>query len=221
MTPEALALARIVFDYQILGHQPLAADVMVVCGTNDIRVAHHAVDLYQKGLAPLIVCTGGIAHTDDILATGWHESEAEVYGRTMCERGIPEDRILLEPRSKNTGENIRFTRRLLAERGISPANALVVVKPFMQRRTAATWAVEWPELPFSVSSWRSTFDEYCTPDLTPEKVTHTMMGDLQRLWIYAAKGWQATQRIPPTVCQAFQELRDMGYVSRLLPEVKP
>jgi uncharacterized SAM-binding protein YcdF (DUF218 family) len=221
VTPEALARARIVFDYQVLGHQPRAADVMVVCGTNDIRVAYHAADLYQRGLAPLIVCTGGIAHMDDILATGWDESEAEVYGRTLRGQGIPKDRILLEPQSTNTGENIRFTRRLLAEHGISPGNALIVVKPFMERRTAATWAVEWPELPFSVSSWRSTFDEYCTSDLTPEKVTHTMMGDLQRLWIYAAKGWQAPQRIPAAVCQAFEELREMGFASRLLPDVKP
>lgn len=218
MTPEALELARIVFEYQVLGHHPVAADVMVVCGTNDIRVAHHAADLYRQSLSPLVVCTGGIAHTGDILATGWDTSEAETYGRVLRERDIPEECILLEPRATNTGENIRFTRKLLEERGIRPHNALVVVKPFMQRRTAATWAVEWPELPFSLSSWRTSFDEYCTTELTPEKVTHTMMGDLQRLWIYPQKGWQAPQQVPDRVRDAFERLREMGFIARLLPE---
>lgn len=191
---------------------------MIVCGTNDIRVATHAADLYHRGMAPLIVCTGGIAHTDDILATGWTGTEAEVYAEELRRRDVPGDRILLEPRATNTAENIRFTRALLKESGLRPSNALVVVKPFMQRRTVATFCVEWPELPFSVSSWQATFDEYCADSLTPEKVTHTMMGDLQRLWIYSRKGWQAPQRIPDEVRAAYEKLRALGFTARLLPE---
>lgn len=93
MSPEALAMARKVFDYQVLGHQPVAADVMIALGTNDVRVAHHAADLFRRGFAPLIVCTGGVAHQGDILETGWDAPEAEVYAKILRERGVPPDRI--------------------------------------------------------------------------------------------------------------------------------
>jgi uncharacterized SAM-binding protein YcdF (DUF218 family) len=218
MTPEALALARIVYDYQVLGHQPIAADVMIALGTNDVRVAHHAADLYQRGFAPLIVCTGGLAHQDDILATGWSETEAAVYRRALVERGVPDDRILEEPRATNTAENIRFSRALLRDRGITARNVLLAVKPFIQRRAAATFCVEWPEVPFSLSSWPAMFDEYCTGELTAEKITHIMMGDLQRIWIYARRGWSAPQPLPDEVRAAYEGLRKLGFTGRLTAE---
>lgn len=218
MSPEALALARVVFDYQVLGHQPVAADVMIVLGTNDTRVAHHAADLFHRGFAPLIVCTGGMAHQGDILETGWDTPEAEVYARILRERRVPEDHILLEPRATNTAENIRFSRALIEDRGLAPRKVLLAVKPFIQRRAMATFAVEWPEAPASVSSWEATFDEYCVDGLSPEKVTQIMMGDLQRIWIYASRGWSAPQRIPAEVGAAYERLRALGFSERLLPE---
>ena len=218
MSPEALEAARLVFDYQVLGHEPVAADVMIVFGTNDVRVAHHAADLYKRGLAPLVVCTGGIAHKGDILDTGWEEPEAVVYSRILRDRGVPPERILLEPRSTNTAENVRFTRKLIDERGVAPRNALLVVKPFMQRRTLATFCVEWPELPFSLSSWQATFDSYCTDGLTPENVTQIIMGDLQRIWVYARRGWSAPQLVPECVQAAYERLRAMGFDQRLIAE---
>ena len=39
-------------------------------------------------------------------------SEAEAIGRYLIEKGIPEDRILLEDRSVNTEENIRFSNEI-------------------------------------------------------------------------------------------------------------
>ena len=63
-----------------------------------------------------------------------------------------------------------------------------------------------------------TLDEYFTPDLPPEKIIHIMMGDLQRIWIYGAKGWSQPQVIPREVQTAYRALVDRGFTRHLLPD---
>ncbi len=215
---EALAHARVIWNYHQLDQRPMPADAIVALGTNDLRVAEFAADLYHQGFGRTLVCTGGVAHTGDMLATGWDKPEAEIFADVAEKRGVPRDRILLERQATNTAENLRFTRRLLADRGIQPASIVIAVKPFMQRRVWATRAVEWPEIPATLASPEMTLDEYFTPDLPPEKIIHIMMGDLQRVWIYGAKGWSAPQVIPPEVQQAYQALVERGFTKHLLPD---
>lgn len=164
------------------------------------------------------MCTGGIAHQGDLLATPWDRSEAEMYAEVATAKGVPRDRILLEPRAVNTAENLRFSRRLIERSGHVPANIVLAVKPFMQRRTWAALAVEWPEMPASLASPAMTLDEYFTDDLPPEKVIHIMMGDLQRLWIYSRRGWSAPQRYTEAVLAAYAHLKSAGFDRQLLPE---
>ena len=101
-----------------------------------------------------------------------------MYADTAVERGVPRDKILLETRATNTAENIRFARTLIEQRQLKPQSIVLCVKPFMQRRTWATMAVEWPEMPATVASPEMTLDEYFTDELTPDKITNIMMGYL-------------------------------------------
>jgi uncharacterized SAM-binding protein YcdF (DUF218 family) len=118
----------------------------------------------------------------------------------------------------NTAENIRFSRELLQRAGIQPSRIVIAVKPFMQRRTWATLQVQWPDIPATVASPTMTLDEYFTPELTPEKIIHIMMGDLQRLWIYGRRGWSAPQHFPPEVLEAYEQLKAAGFTQHLLQE---
>jgi uncharacterized SAM-binding protein YcdF (DUF218 family) len=218
MTDETLRLARIIWDYHQLRHHPIPADVIVALGTNDLRVAEFAADLYRQGYGSTLVCTGGMAHQGDLLQTPWNRTEAEMYADVAESRGTPRERILLETRATNTAENLRFARALLEGRGIRPRNIVLAVKPFMQRRVWATLAVEWPEMPASLASPQMTLDEYFTSELTPEKIINIMMGDLQRIWIYARKGWSAPQRLPAEVRGAYEGLVELGYTRHLIAE---
>jgi uncharacterized SAM-binding protein YcdF (DUF218 family) len=218
MTPEALECARIVFDFLQLRHQPITADVMLVFGTNDMRVPEFAAELYHRGYSKTVVITGGMAHQHDLLATSWTRPEAQVFADILVERGVPREHLMLECRATNTAENVRFSRHLLEENRMFPRNLLMVSKPFMQRRVLATYVVEWPEIAASVASWATTFDDYCTRDLDPEKVTNIMMGDLQRVWIYGKRGWSAPQKIPESVMQAYGQLAELGFTRHLLCE---
>jgi len=218
MTEEALRLARIIWDYHQLRHHPIPADVILAFGTNDLRVAEFAADLYRRGYGSILVCTGGVAHRGDLLETRWEKTEAEMFADAAERLGTPRERILLETRATNTAENLRFARLLLSDRAIQPRNIVLAVKPFMQRRVWATLAVEWPEMPATLASPDMTLDEYFTSELTPEKVVNIMMGDLQRIWIYARKGWSAPQRLPPEVHEAYQGLVSLGFTRRLIAE---
>jgi uncharacterized SAM-binding protein YcdF (DUF218 family) len=215
---ETLQSARVIWQYHQLKHKPIPADVIIAMGTNDLRVAELAAGLFQRGFGKLLVCTGGVAHQDDLLATSWDYTEAEMYARIAEESGVPRDRILLEPYATNTAENIRFTRELLARRSIYPDNIVIAVKPFMQRRTWATMAVEWPEMPATLASPQMTLEEYFTRELTPDLIINIMMGDLQRIWIYGSRGWSAPQRIPENVIKAYSRLKALGFTRHLIPE---
>jgi uncharacterized SAM-binding protein YcdF (DUF218 family) len=218
VTAEALACARIIWNYHQLRHHTIPADIIVALGTNDLRVAGFAADLYHGGFGTMLVCTGGVAHQNDLLATSWEKTEAEMYAEVAVARGVPRERILLEMRATNTGENIRFARELIDRHELRPRNIIVCVKPFMQRRAWATMAVEWPEMPATLASPEMTLDEYFTDELTPDKITNIMMGDLQRIWIYARRGWSAPQRMPDMVRKAYEALVSYGYTQHLIAE---
>lgn len=218
MSLEAIELARRIFDYHHLNHRALAADVMLVLGTNDTRVAEFAAKLYHEGLSEKLVVTGGLGHQNDLLATGWDRPEAEVFADILASRGVPRDKMMLETQALNTAENLAFSRRVIEAAGLTPRNILIAVKPFMQRRVMATHAVVWPEIPASTASWPGTFDDYCNDMLPPAKITNIMMGDLQRIWVYAARGFSAPQQIPDDVKKAFHRLVELGFTQHLISQ---
>jgi len=218
MNEEVLRLARIIWDYHWVPQEAMAADVIIALGTNDLRVAEFAADLFLQGYGATLVCTGGVAHQGDLLETSWEKTEAEMYADVAIRRGVPRDRILLETRATNTAENIRFVRDLLRRREIRPRNIVLAVKPFMRRRVWATLPIEWPEMPATLASPRMTLEEYFTPELGPEKIINIMMGDLQRIWVYARKGWSAPQPLPAEVQEAYAKLAGLGFTKHLIAE---
>ena len=208
--------ARLVWDYHHVGHVLAPADCIIALGSHDTRVAERAADLFHEGWAPLVVFSG---HLGAFTSDTWTRSEAAVFADVAAERGVPRARMLLEDRSTNTGENVAFTRALLAARGSIPARAIAVQKPYMERRTLATFQKVWPELDVRVTSPQLSFDAYAPPGAAREDALHVMVGDLQRLAVYAARGFSAPQDIPLAVRAAYERLVAAGYTRRLLQDV--
>jgi uncharacterized SAM-binding protein YcdF (DUF218 family) len=204
--------ARVVWDYHRLGHELRPADAIVALGSHDTRVAERAAEVYLEGWAPLVVMSGRTG----ALTGGWERSEAEVFADVAEARGVPRERMLLEARSTNTGENVAYTRALLAERGTLPSRVIAVQKPYMERRTFATFEAGWPGLDVVVTSPRLGFEEYVAGSISRDDVLHIMVGDLQRLWLYAERGWSSPQPVPPEVREAYDGLVAAGYTRRLV-----
>ena len=207
--------ARIVWDYHHVGHALAKADCIIVLGSHDTRVAERGAEVFLGGWAPLLVCSG---HLGALTRAMWTRSEAEIFADVAVGLGVPRDRILIEARSTNTGENVDFSRQLLAEKGLHPRKAIAVQKPYMERRTLATFQQRWPELEVVVTSPQVDFDAYATGDIRKDDVIHIMVGDLQRLMVYGRKGWSVPQDVPAEVMEAYEGLVGAGYTRRMLKE---
>lgn len=206
-------LARIVWDYHHMHHRLGAADVIVVLGSHDLRVAKRGAHLYLEGLAPLVVMSGGLGNlTRDL----WDEPEAHKFAAIARAMGVPDSAILVEDRSTNTGENLRFTRELLRDEALDPKKIILVQKPYMERRVYATFKKVWPDVDAVVTSPQIPFDEYATDEISRERVVNIMVGDLQRIRLYPARGFQIEQPIPAEVWAAYEELVDLGFTANLI-----
>jgi uncharacterized SAM-binding protein YcdF (DUF218 family) len=218
VTPHRIReLALTIWNYHQLNHELAHADALLVLCSHDTAVARRGAELSLAGWAPLLIFSGGLGAITRHL---WHESEAEQFSAIAMAMGVPPDRILIENRSTNTGENVLFTKQLLADRRIDVQRFILVQKPYMERRSYATFKRHWPEKDVIVTSPRVSFDEYLSSyssqSLTSDDVIGIMVGDLQRIREYPAKGFQIPQEVPEDVWNAFEELVGAGYDKYLI-----
>jgi uncharacterized SAM-binding protein YcdF (DUF218 family) len=112
------------------------AEAIIVLGTaqyNGVPSAalaarlDHAKDLFDRGLAPLIVVTGGNQPGDLF-------TEAEASANYLQDRGVPGDKIERETTSTNSYDELAATARFLRQRGIT--EVLLVSDPFHSYRIA-------------------------------------------------------------------------------------
>lgn len=211
-------LAKIIWSYLCLKQKLAKADLILVLCSIDSRVAEYAANLYKKGFAPYLLFSGGKAHGDDLLNTGWKVSEAEKFARIAKMKGVPSEKILLETRAQNTGENILFTYKLLQNKKIKYKKLILLQKPYMTRRTVATFLKQWPDkkTKFIIAAPRISFERYCRNAGEKEKIINIMVGDLQRIIEYPKLGFQVKQKIPAKVLVAYKKLIKYGYMGHLI-----
>ena len=207
---------QVIWDYLGMHRQPQKADVIVGFGNFNTNIARRAAELYLQGYAPKVLFTGGLGRNTEGLLP---EPEAVRFAKVAMERGVPEKDILIEDRSTNTKENIEFTRRLLEEAGVPHGHILGVHQPFMERRITAAMGVYWPELQFSVTSPQVSIPEYLADaerqGITENAAVSVIVGDFQRMDLYAKKGYQLPQHIPEEAWEAFHRLVALGFDSQL------
>jgi len=217
MTSHIRSLAEKVWHYHLLNHQIVKSDAILVLCSHDKRVAERGAQLFLEGWAPLLIFSGGLG---TITGGMWNEPEADQFAAVAIDLGVPKEKILLENKSTNTGENILFTKALLAARNLNPEKFILVQKPYMERRSFATFRKLWPEKYVLVTSPQVSFErylnEYGNPDLSSEDVISIMVGDLQRIKLYPARGFQIQQEIPCEIWAAYEELVAAGYDKHLI-----
>lgn len=215
ITAEALFLARRLWNYHHMNHTLAKSDCILALGSHDLRVADRAAELYLQGWAPLVIMSGGLGNFTQGM---WTEPEADRFAAIAIQKGIPAAALLMENKSTNTGENISFTAQLLKEKGLDPNSFIVVQKPYMERRSYATFKKHWPNKNVLITSPQLTFDEYATNEIPLERVIHIMTGDLQRIQHYPSKGFQVYQEIPAEIWDAYERLVALGFDKHLMKD---
>ena len=205
--------SQLIWDYHLMNQELEPCELIWALGSLDLRVADWVAELWHAGMAPLIVMSGGLGN---FTAEIFEKPEADLFAERAIELGVPKEAILIENRSTNTGENVRFTRELLEGKGIEISRAIAVQKPNMERRTFATISKQWPELNVRVTSPKLSLEEYCNEVVPQEMLTHIMVGDLERIMKYPELSLMTEQEIPPEVLEAFRFLVDAGYTGHLI-----
>jgi uncharacterized SAM-binding protein YcdF (DUF218 family) len=92
----------------------------------------HAVGLWQKGLAPYIICTGGYR--------GDHLSAAAVACKLAIAEGVPAERVLVADGSMTTREDAAAARDLMLAQGWE--TAILVSHPLHLERAHLLFSAE-------------------------------------------------------------------------------
>jgi uncharacterized SAM-binding protein YcdF (DUF218 family) len=216
------SLTKLIWDYHHL-HQTLApADIIIVFTSFDLSVPKYVAELYSRKLAPEILVSGKNAIAAD-QATDWGMTEAEKFAEVMEANGVPAEKIIIEKEAMNSGENVRNSYELLKKLGKIPRKIILVQKPTMERRAYATFKNFWPEpekeYELMTTSAPYSYEEYVGPIIDRDTIINIMVGDLQRIKLYPAMGFQIPQEIPAEVWDAYEKLVAAGYDKHLVKGV--
>jgi uncharacterized SAM-binding protein YcdF (DUF218 family) len=85
----------------------------------------HALELYDRGYAPLLIMTGGVGRGDTL-------AEGEVGRRYAVRHGVPESAILVEEEGVTSAESVAAAAALM--RAYELETALIVSDPFHMLR---------------------------------------------------------------------------------------
>ena len=148
-----------------------------------------------------------------ITSSKFKKSDAEVYRDIAVQCGVPDKAILLETKSTNTGDNFRFSKRLLYQNQVK--KILLVHYATFERRTLSVAKAILPEFDLIITSPELTFSSFL------EQLRHSseyfysevslLVGDIQRMIIYPQLGWQEEVEIPASIIHAYFFLNNKGF----------
>ncbi len=205
--------AQVLWDFHQIPDDRRPTDVGIALGGHDIGVAEHAAELYRQERFPVVVFTGANAPTT---VERFPRGEAVHFSERAQELGVPTDAMIIEPRATNTSENVTLTQERLLRDGVEPESATIISRPYQQRRAWATARKVWPELELVCSARWLSLHDYIEHIGDEHRVLTMLVGDTQRLWVYAEKGFAVPVEVPALVRDAYDRLVDAGFTSRLV-----
>lgn len=192
--------------------------MFVLCSIDE-RVAEYGGQLFLDGFGKKLIFSGGSAHQEDLLNTTWGKPEAEHFAEIACDMGVPDDKIIIENKAQNTGQNIEFMYALLRERAeVAVVSActktLYGAADFRDVQETVAGCGDGDYRHLAENSLRKVFRR-ANPK---EQVINLVVGDLQRIREYPKLGFQIEQDIPADVWTAYEKLVAAGFTEHVIAE---
>jgi uncharacterized SAM-binding protein YcdF (DUF218 family) len=105
---------------------------------------------------------------------------------------------------------------MLIDSGIAVESVLVMSRPYQQRRAFATCKKAWPTVDVVCASNPMSLNDYAKSIGDATRVIDMLVGDTQRIELYAQRGFAIPQEVPDDVRASFERLVKAGYTSRLV-----
>lgn len=146
-------------DYIFLADRPEKSDIIFIPGCARPEHTEEAARLYHKGLAPLLLPSGGYTKVQGSFQGV--SPQGEKYGKDFaCEadfleavlvkNGVPKEAVLKEREATYTLENAEKSRLLLEEKGIRIKKAILCCKAHHARRSYLYYSMVFPEVEFFI-----------------------------------------------------------------------
>ena len=206
---QILANAKQIYNYLSQSKTIENPDFILILGSSDLSVPEFAAKYIKNTEAEVIIISGGLGKDTRYL---WNISEAQMFYEVLKKhKCCSQKRIYLEEKATNTGENILFSRDLILKHQLKHERGLLITKPYMTRRALNTAAKQWPEVNWGSVAEIVSFEDYFGEIENKERFLNLLVGDLQRIKIYAEKGFQIEDHIPAEVWDSFIYLSEKGY----------
>lgn len=201
--------ASVLWKFLGAGRQHSASELIVVCGSYDLRVCDYACQLLKDGVAPHLLFTGNTGNWTKHL---WARTEADIFAQRALAQGVTAEQFTLETRATNFAENIAFARALFPD----VRRVTFLTKPNSIRRVALTLPVQWPGLEAWVDAPSFRFPDDVSNLIGVLGLIDEMVGDVHRIMVYPALGFQVEQAIPDEVQMAWRYLVEQGFDHHLI-----
>lgn len=122
----------------------------IIFGTNQAKPAEIVAKRYHRGLAPLIIVTGGVNRHNGI-------TEGREFHRLLAERGVTDTAIRVEDQSANTWQNVEFALPFLREALDSGLPITAVCKWYHRRAVHSLKTLVHDIGPFYVITWEPSY----------------------------------------------------------------
>ncbi len=185
-----------VWDHLVVEDPPTPSDAIFCFGSRHWRVPERAAALFADGVAPVVLVTGGPEVSGD-------RPEADRLADDLEDAGVARDRIVVEGRARNTGENVALGMTALA-RHVEATQLTLVSWPLAARRCRATFAVRHPAVALASAPALPEPGVRWSP--TPRRIRFAL-GEVDRLTRYGGLGMIAPEPLPSQVRRSAALLR--------------
>ena len=203
---------KLLYNFLAEHEQPEKTDLIVALGHFDLRIPQLAVHLFIEGFAPLLVLSGGTGAG----SAGFNKPEADVFLDTIKKLypGIDLTNIIVENKSTNTAENLRFTQDLLYRRnpeftflqGID--NVALITTPSRMLRARLTAGKVFPEINYRSIPPDSDYDtDKKLYEENGQNFFIQLLGEIERLKQYPSLNYIDSYIIPDEVETAYANLK--------------
>lgn len=203
---------KILWNYMILNMDIPKCDLILGCGCHDLDIPVRAAELFKKGYGETILFSGGLGKLTD---GTFKKTEAEIYREIAIKSGVPKEQIYIENHSTNTGDNFRFSKKIIDEFNIKSQKIIIVHNSLSERRTYLTAKEILNQKHLYITSPQISFDSFITKIEKEERnvddIISVMVGDIQRIIIYPSFGWSMKQELPKEVIKAYEILKEKGF----------
>jgi uncharacterized SAM-binding protein YcdF (DUF218 family) len=107
----------IIWEYMQLHQPPQSADVLIILGGRDDRVAPYGAQLANLYHYDYVVVMGGTARHNSRLRTWQEATESEHFAAIFTAHNKNGSKLLIEPEASSTGENATLSYQLLKRSG--------------------------------------------------------------------------------------------------------